>query len=417
MRKRDHGVLTNATSLLICGLLAGVVVAAAAFPVVAMSGLAAKASADAFDDLPTQLDVVPPPQISYVYAADGKTLLAMLYDENRRNVGIGDIAPVMQQAIVAAEDTRFYEHHGVDMKGVARAMVANHNADGQVSQGASTLTMQYVRQALAYSSRTNEEIVEATEQTPARKLREMKYALALEKKYDKKDILDRYLNISSFGHGAYGIYAASEVYFGKDPRSLTLPEAALLAGLVKAPSSFDPADPDPAKRAAALQRREYVLRQMVNPALHHPAAGRRRQEGHPQHHRPAAAGRLQRRTGPEARHRLLLRLPVPVVAGQPGVRRRPVRAGEPAQERRLQDRQLARRRRPDRDEEEHRGAGADRPVRGAARGRRGTGQRPGDRDGDQPQLQQRRLGQSPSRPTPTNARPASRRTTRTPHCR
>jgi membrane peptidoglycan carboxypeptidase len=264
MRKRDHGVLTNAASLLICGLLAGIVVAAAAFPIVAMSGLAAKASADAFDNLPTQLIELPPPQISYVYASDAKTLLAMLYDENRRDIHLSDVAPVMQQAIVAAEDSRFYEHHGVDMKGVARAMVANRNSDGQVSQGASTLTMQYVRQALAYSARTNEEIVAATEQTPARKLREMKFALAIERKYNKQQILERYLNISSFGHGAYGIFAASQVYFGKPPSDLTLPEAALLAGLVKAPSSFDPADPDnPDRRAAALDRREYVLRQMV----------------------------------------------------------------------------------------------------------------------------------------------------------
>ncbi|GAA1803794.1 transglycosylase domain-containing protein [Planosporangium flavigriseum] len=239
-------------------------VAAAAFPVVAVSGLAAKASADAFDNLPTQLVELPPPQISYVYASDAKTLLAMFYDENRRDVHLADIAPVMYQAIVAAEDSRFYEHHGVDMKGVARAAVANRNSSGQVSQGASTLTMQYVRQALAYSARTNEEIVAATEQTPARKLREMRFALAIEKKYNKQQILERYLNISSFGHGAYGIYAASQVYFGKEPKNLTLGEAALLAGLVKAPTAYDPADPtDPEKRAAALNRREYVLRQMV----------------------------------------------------------------------------------------------------------------------------------------------------------
>jgi membrane peptidoglycan carboxypeptidase len=264
MRKREHGVLTNTASLLVCGLLAGIVVAAAAFPVVALSGLAAKASADAFENLPTNLTELPPPQISYAYASDAKTLLAMFYDENRRDVHLADVATVMQQAIVAAEDVRFYDHHGVDMKGVARAAVANRSSSGQVSQGASTLTMQYVRQALAYSARTNEEIVAATEQTPARKLREMKFALAIEKKYNKQEILERYLNISSFGHGAYGIYAASQVYFGKDPKDLTLGEATLLAGLVKAPSAFDPADPEnPQKRADALDRREYVLRQMV----------------------------------------------------------------------------------------------------------------------------------------------------------
>jgi membrane peptidoglycan carboxypeptidase len=264
MRKRDHGVLTNTASLLVCGLLAGIVVAAAAFPAVALSGLAAKASADAFDHLPSQLVELPPPQISYVYASDAKTLLAMFYDENRRDIHLTEVAPVMQQALVAAEDSRFYDHHGVDMKGVARAAVANRNSSGQVSQGASTLTMQYVRQALAYSAHTNEEIVSATEQTPARKVREMKFALAIERKYNKQQILERYLNISSFGHGAYGIYAASQVYFAKEPKDLTLGEAALLAGLVKAPTSFDPADPEsPDKRTAALERRDYVLRQMV----------------------------------------------------------------------------------------------------------------------------------------------------------
>jgi membrane peptidoglycan carboxypeptidase len=260
MPKRDHGLLSHAASLLVCGLLAGIVVAAAAFPGVAMSGLAAKAGADTFDSLPDELDVLPPPQISYVYASDGKTLLAMLYDENRRDIPLSEVSVVMQRAMVAAEDARFYEHHGVDIKGVARAFVANQQANG-VSQGASTLTMQYVRQAISYSARTPQQVVDATEQTPARKLREMKYALALEKKLTKEQILERYLNIASYGHGAYGIFAASQVYFGKAPKDLTLAEAALIAGLVKAPSDLDPATEK--GRPKALERRDYVLDQMV----------------------------------------------------------------------------------------------------------------------------------------------------------
>src|SRR5690348_10406682 len=260
MRKREHGLLPNAASLLLCGLLAGLVVAAAAFPAVAMSGLAAKAGADTFDNLPTDFDVLPSPQISYVYASDRKTLLAMMYDENRRDVAIDQIAPVMQQAIVAAEDNRFYQHHGVDVKGVARAFVANQR--GGDEQGASTLTMQYVRQVIAYSARTPQEVVDATEQTPARKLREMKYAVALEKKLTKAQILERYLNISAYGHGAYGIFAASHVYFNKDPKDLTLAEASLIAGLVKAPSTNDPATKDGLPRA--LDRQTYVLDQMIH---------------------------------------------------------------------------------------------------------------------------------------------------------
>ncbi|MFG2037771.1 penicillin-binding protein [Dactylosporangium sp. NPDC048998] len=262
MRKREHGLLPNAASLLLCGLLAGLVVAAAAFPAVAMSGLAAKAGSDTFENLPTDIDVLPSPQISYIYASDGKTLLAMMYDENRRDVKIDDVARVMQEAIVAAEDNRFYVHRGVDVKGVARAFVANQNAGGQTEQGASTLTMQYVRQAISYSAKTPQEVVDATDKTPTRKLREMKYAIDLEKKLSKKDILERYLNIAAFGHGAYGIFAASHVYFEKDPKDLTLPEAALIAGLVKAPGTNDPATAKGLQ--PALDRQKYVLNQMVS---------------------------------------------------------------------------------------------------------------------------------------------------------
>jgi len=128
MRRRDRGLLSNSLSLLVCGLLAGVVVAAAAFPAMAMGGLAAKAGADAFGNLPTVLTVQQSPQISRVYAKDGTTLIATFYDENRKDTHLADVAPVMQQAMVAAEDTRFYKHHGVDAKGVARAFVANQGS-------------------------------------------------------------------------------------------------------------------------------------------------------------------------------------------------------------------------------------------------------------------------------------------------
>jgi membrane peptidoglycan carboxypeptidase len=258
-RVRDHGRIANTASLLFCGLLAGLVVAAAAFPAAAMSGLAAKAGADTFEALPTAVDVPPLPQISYVYASDGTTLLAMMYDENRRDVPLTDVAQVMTQAIVAAEDIRFYEHRGVDIKGVARAFV-NDQAGGD-QQGASTLTMQYVREAMSYSAKTPQEVLDATDKTPARKLREMRYAIALEKKLTKQQILERYLNISAYGHGAYGIFAASHVYFNKDPKDLTLPEAALIAGLVKAPTTFDPATKT--GLPLALARQQYVLKQMV----------------------------------------------------------------------------------------------------------------------------------------------------------
>ncbi|WP_422737325.1 penicillin-binding protein [Micromonospora sp. WMMD729] len=261
MRKRDHNVLTNAASLLICGLLAGVVVAAAAFPAVAMSGLAAKAGAETFGNLPTELTVARAPQISYLLASDGKTPLATMYDENRRDVKLADISPYMIKAIIAAEDHDFYKHNGVDINGVARAFVNNQN-EGAGRQGASTLTMQYVRLAIAYSATHPADVVAATEDTSARKLREMRLALQVDKEFSKDEILTRYLNLASFGNGAYGIYAASQVYFGKPPSKLKIEEAALLAGMVKAPTTNDPTTKS--GYPLALDRRNYVIQNMVD---------------------------------------------------------------------------------------------------------------------------------------------------------
>ncbi|MGC5289043.1 penicillin-binding protein [Micromonospora sp. DT231] len=260
MRKRDHNVLTNAASLLVCGLLAGVVVAAAAFPAVAMSGLAAKAGAETFGALPTELTVARAPQISYLLASDGKTPLATMYDENRRDVKQADISPWMQKAIIAAEDHDFYKHNGVDINGVARAFVNNQGDGGR--QGASTLTMQYVRLAIAYSATHPADVVAATEDTSARKLREMRLALQVDKEFSKDEILTRYLNLASFGNGAYGIYAASQVYFGKPPSKLKIEEAALLAGMVKAPTTNDPTTE--AGYPLAKDRRDYVIQNMVD---------------------------------------------------------------------------------------------------------------------------------------------------------
>ncbi len=259
MRKRDRSLVANAASLLLCGILAGVVVAAAAFPVIAMAGLATKAGVDQFGELPALLKDPSPPQISYVYASDNKTRLAMFYDENRHDISLAQVPQVMRDAIIAAEDQRFYEHNGVDLQGIIRAYVHNQNGDNE--QGASTLTMQYVRNAITYSATSPTEIIAATEHTNARKLREARLALALETKLSKDQILERYLNIAAFGNGAYGIYAASQVYFGKEPKDLTLGESALLASLPQAPSQYNLTDSKGLTEAKA--RRVYVLSQMV----------------------------------------------------------------------------------------------------------------------------------------------------------
>jgi membrane peptidoglycan carboxypeptidase len=245
--------------LIRAGLISGVVVAGLLFPLVALAGAGAKTGADALERMPEEFTEVPAAQTTYVYANDGRTLLTMFYEEHRKPTDIQDMSPYIIEAIVASEDNRFYEHNGVDAKGVARAFVANQQAGG-VSQGASTLTMQYVRMALRDGAKTPRQALEATEQTTARKLREMRLAIELEKRISKEEILERYLNSAYFGHRAYGIFAAAEVFFSKTPDELTLTEAALLAGLVKAPSAYDPAAND---RRAATDRRNYVIDQML----------------------------------------------------------------------------------------------------------------------------------------------------------
>ncbi|MGH3661797.1 MAG: transglycosylase domain-containing protein, partial [Micromonosporaceae bacterium] len=258
---RDRSSANAAASLLVCGLLVGLVVSAAAFPALAVTGLAAKVGSDSFQKLPGALEVIPPPETTYIYAADGKTKITGFYEENRQEVELNKISPTIRDAIVAAEDSRFYDHHGVDLKGVLRAMVANRSA-GQVKQGASTLTMQYVRQALTYSATTPAEVRAATADTPARKLKEIRYAMALEKRLSKDQILENYLNIAYFGHRAYGIYAASYAYFSKSPDNLELEEAAMLAAAVRAPSVYDPASTDPEERDAVKDRRNWVITRM-----------------------------------------------------------------------------------------------------------------------------------------------------------
>ncbi|MGI5237669.1 transglycosylase domain-containing protein [Dactylosporangium sp. CA-139066] len=254
--------------LLLCGVLAGLVLSAASLPLALAGGGLAKAGADTWENLPTQLATPRPAQTTYVYASDGKTLLTTFYDENRRDVGLAQISKLMQQAVVAAEDTRFYQHHGVDARGVFRAFVSNSRGGAQ--QGASTLTMQYVRNVLKNDpSLTPQQHLDALADTPDRKLREMKLAMALEKRMSKGEILQQYLNIAYFGSGAYGIYAASQTYFGKEPSDLTLPEAALLAGLLQSPDADNPLTGD---RATALARREYTLDAMAKTKVITPEA-------------------------------------------------------------------------------------------------------------------------------------------------
>jgi membrane peptidoglycan carboxypeptidase len=257
---RPRSPLGKLSILLLVAVLSGAVAGAATLPASILVGRGLDSASAGYDRMPRQLPTPPTAQRSYLYAKDGKTLITSFYAENRKDVPLDEVAPVMRKAMVAAEDIRFYQHSGVDLRSVLRAFVANRHGGG-VRQGASTLTMQYVRNVLKSDPNlTDEQRAAATATTTGRKLQEMRYALQLEQQFSKAEILSRYLNISYFGAGAYGIAAASQRYFSKPPAQLTLAEAALLAGLVQSPDTDDPISGDV---DAALGRRSYVLAQMV----------------------------------------------------------------------------------------------------------------------------------------------------------
>jgi penicillin-binding protein 1A len=184
-----------------------------------------------------------------VYAANGRSVLAVLRgDESRVLVKTEDIAPIMRQAIVSVEDQRFYEHNGVDVKGVARALWQDVQQQGIV-EGGSTITQQFVKNAYIRNERTL-----------ARKVREAALAWQLEQRWSKDRILTAYLNTIYFGHGAYGIQQAARAYFKKSAEELGLAESALLAGIPADPSLYDPA----VNPRSATIRRRHVLRMMLD---------------------------------------------------------------------------------------------------------------------------------------------------------
>jgi membrane peptidoglycan carboxypeptidase len=240
---------------------AGVLVAGLLLPLVGGAGLAARSAADSFDNLPEALSKPVLAQQSRIITADGSTL-ATFYTQNRINVTLDQISPKLQRAIVAIEDARFYEHKGIDVKGLLRAYVTNQQA-GQTKQGGSTITQQYVKQVLLLTASTDAQRKAATADNYGRKLREAKLAIGLEKRWDKKSILENYLNICFFGDKAYGAEAASESYFGVHAANLTLAQAATLAGLVQQPVRLNPIN----YPAAAQERRNIVLDKMLEQKL------------------------------------------------------------------------------------------------------------------------------------------------------
>ncbi len=185
-----------------------------------------------------------------VYASNGRSVLTVLRGDESRVLlkNIGDVSPIMRQAIVSVEDRRFYEHNGVDTRGIARALWQDIRSQGVV-EGGSTITQQFVKNAYVRNQRTI-----------ARKVREAALAWQLEQVWSKDRILLAYLNTIYFGNGAYGIQQAARTYFGKGAQRLTLAESALLSGLPADPSLYDPTQ----HPRAAKQRRRYVLQTMFD---------------------------------------------------------------------------------------------------------------------------------------------------------
>jgi membrane peptidoglycan carboxypeptidase len=252
----------------------GVVAAAIAVPAVGSVGILVRNAANKFESLSTQaLGQVP--QRSQILDSQGH-LLAYVYSVNaayyysptkvgtvsaqgidRYPVSFSQISPSMRSAIVAIEDSRYYQHGALDFKGTVRALI--NNLQHKPVQGGSTIAQQYVKNVLILTASNPVAAQSATKDTLSRKLHELRLAIAVEHRMSRNQILAGYLNDAFFSNGAVGVQVAAETYFGKPAKKLNLAEAALLAGMVENPSAYDPT----VNQSAALQRRNIVLTRMA----------------------------------------------------------------------------------------------------------------------------------------------------------
>ncbi|NQX12175.1 transglycosylase domain-containing protein [Microbacteriaceae bacterium VKM Ac-2855] len=268
------GSLRALLGLVGMSVIAGVLLTVGVTPALALTGLSASNTIGLFNNLPGYLEIGTLMQRTNIYAADGTTLLASVYDQNRVEVGWDDISQAVKDAAVDAEDPRFYEHGGIDLQGTVRAIASTY-VIGSDTQGGSSITQQYVKNVLVQKAESisdeterNAAYAEATATTPERKLKEMRYAIGLEKEYSKDDILLGYLNIALFGGTVYGIEAAANYYYGIHASDLSVDQAASLMAIVNNPEKFRFDQPDNADNGAAngyaatLERRNYILAQM-----------------------------------------------------------------------------------------------------------------------------------------------------------
>ena len=187
------------------------------------------------------------PERNTVYDVDGK-IYSRLAGANRLKVSLNEVSPLFIAAVLAREDSRFYEHKGIDWRGILRALVRDI-LSGSAKEGASSITQQLARNSLTLGGRTI-----------SRKLLEAMVALRIERQFTKRQILELYVNRIYFGNGCYGVETASQSYFGKSAAQLNLPEAALLAGLIRGPNRFSPLkNPE-----GAAEQRNVVLDRLVS---------------------------------------------------------------------------------------------------------------------------------------------------------
>jgi membrane peptidoglycan carboxypeptidase len=232
--------------------LGALLFALALLPAAGAAGRVVGEFADEFEEIGADVDLAFPriPERSTIYAADGSVLATLYLDENRKIIRLGQVNQMARDAVLAIEDARFYEHPGLDVQGIFRALAANLR-EGEIEQGASTITQQLARNVFSAIG---------TEQTLVRKIHEARVAMRLEEVYSKDEILELYLNEVYFGRGVYGIGTAAEYYFGTKPEKLTLPQAATLAGLISSPETYSPVN----DKDAALSRRNVVIDRMID---------------------------------------------------------------------------------------------------------------------------------------------------------
>lgn len=261
------GVLSGIGGVLGLSALAGVLVTVMVAPAIAVTGMTANNTIGIFEGLPEYLALNQGSQRNEIVAIDSKgneVKIADVYFQNRQEVTLDDMSPYLSMAAIDGEDRRFYDHGGVDVPSVVRAALGQVTGDD--AGGASTLTMQLVRNVIVTDIENNPDLSEdekesayvaATDANFDRKLREMKLAIGLEKRYTKDEILQAYLNIANFGNNTYGVQAAAQQYFSKDAADLTIAEAASLMAIVQYPNARNLADP--ANFAENEKRRDVIL--------------------------------------------------------------------------------------------------------------------------------------------------------------